>query len=59
MIVRYRSRAQEDIDGIYTRIAEDNPERAQRVEDAIRGHAEMLGMEPELGVATGHKDARR
>jgi plasmid stabilization system protein ParE len=59
MIVRYRSRAQEDIETIYRGIAEDNPGRAQRVEDGIRAHAEMLGREPELGVAMGHKDARR
>ena len=59
MRVRYIPRAQEDVDGIYEMIAQDNPERAQRVEAAIRTDAEMLGREPELGVATGHDDVRR
>ena len=59
MRVRFRSRAQADIDGIYESIAERNTDRAQRVEDAIRGAAELLSREPELGVATGHSDARR
>jgi plasmid stabilization system protein ParE len=59
MRVRYIPRAQSDVDEIYRSIAENNVERAQRVEDAIRAHGEMLGMEPELGVATGHNDMRR
>src|SRR5438309_746056 len=59
MMVRYRSRAQDDIENIYDRIARDNPPAAQRVESAIRGAGELLSRQPELGVAMGHKDARR
>ena len=59
MMVRYRNRAQADIDGIYDSIAERNTDRAQRVENAIRAAGELLGREPELGVATGHSEARR
>ena len=59
MKVRYIPRAQEDVDGIYESIAANNPDRAQRVEHAIQGAAELLGRKPGLGVATGHEDARR
>jgi len=59
MIVRYIPRARSDVDEIYEGIAKENPDRAQRVEDAIRAAAELLGTKPELGVATGHHDARR
>ena len=59
MIVRYRRRSQEDIENIFDRIAKDNPHAAVRVEDAIRAAGELLAMRPQLGVATGHKDARR
>lgn len=58
-MVRYRSRAQDDIENIYHRIARDNPPAAERVEDAIRAAGELLSTQPELGVAMGHKDARR
>ncbi len=59
MKVRYISRAQDDVDEIYESIAENNPDRAQRVEHAIRAAAELLGRKPGIGVATGHEDARR
>ena len=59
MMVRYRDRACEDIAGIYDWIARSDPRAAQQVEDAIHAAAELLGMKSELGVATGHRDARR
>jgi plasmid stabilization system protein ParE len=59
MMVRYRSRAQDDIENIYDRIARENPPAAQRVESAIRRAGELLSGQPELGVAMGHRDARR
>lgn len=58
-MVRYRTRAQEDINTIYTWIARDNEQAAQRVEDAIRAAGALLGERPELGVATGHRGTRR
>ena len=51
MKVRYIPRAQG--------IAANNPNRAQRVEHAVRTAAELLGRKPGLGVATGHEVARR
>jgi toxin ParE1/3/4 len=59
MNVRYIPRAQDDVDEIYESIAATNPDRARRVEHAIRAAAELLGRKPGLGVATGHEDARR
>ena len=59
MKVRYIPRARDDVDEIYEGIAASNPNRAQRVEHAIRAAAELLGRKPGLGVATGHEDARR
>lgn len=59
MIVRYRDRAKEDIANIHDRIARENKLAAQRVEDAIRDDAELIGVTPELGVATGYQDTRR
>ena len=59
MKVRYIPRAQDDVDEIYESISANNPDRAQRVEHAIRAAAELLGRKPGLGVATGHEDARR
>ena len=59
MMVRYRSRAQEDVADIYERIARDSATAAQRVENTIRRAVGMLAMEPELGVDIGHKETRR
>ena len=59
MMVRYRNRAREVIDELYERIAQGNPSVARRVEDAIRAAGELLAERPELGVATGRRDARR
>ena len=59
MMVRYRSRAQKDIESIYDNIARDNLGAAQRVEDAIHAAGDLLSKRPEIGVVTGHKDARR
>ena len=59
MKVRYIPRAQDDAAEIYERVAANNPNRAQRVEHAIRAAAELLGRKPGLGVAAGHEDARR
>ena len=59
MRVRYIPRARGDVDEIYESISAENPDRAQRVEHAIRAAAELLGRKPGLGVATGHEDARR
>ena len=59
MKVRYRDRARNDIDAMYARIERDNPEFAQRVENAIKIAGELLAERPELGVATGNEDARR
>src|SRR5256885_10852409 len=59
MKVRYIPRAQDDVDEIYEGIAAIKPNRAQRVEHAIRAATELLGRKPGLGVATGHEDARR
>ena len=59
MKVRYIPRAQDDVDEIYEGIAANNPNRAQRVEHAIRAAADLLGRKPGLGAATGHEDARR
>ena len=58
-MVRYRTRARDDIENIYHRIARDMPRVALRVEDGIRAAAELLASRPELGVATGHRDVRR
>ena len=59
MMVRYRSRAQEDVADIYDRIARDSAPAAQRVEDTIRRAVGMLAIEPELGVDIGHQQMRR
>lgn len=59
MMVRYRSRARDDIQSIYDQIARNNPPAARHVTNAIRAAGELLAAEPELGVAMGHKDARR
>ena len=58
-MVRYRSRARDDIDDIYIGIAQDSSERAERTEQAIRLAGELLGRQPELGVALGHRNVRR
>jgi plasmid stabilization system protein ParE len=59
MMVRYRSRAQEDVADIYNRIARESAAAAQRVENTIRLAVGMLAIEPELGVDIGHKEMRR
>lgn len=59
MIVRYRRRAQDDIEQIYDRIARDSTSAAERVENTIRRAIGMLAMEPELGVDPGHRETRR
>jgi plasmid stabilization system protein ParE len=55
MKVRYIPRAQDDVDEIYESIAAGNPNRAQRVEDAIRAAAELLGRKPGLVLQRGMK----
>jgi plasmid stabilization system protein ParE len=59
MMVRYRSRAQEDVADIYDRIARDSATAAQRVENTIRRAVGMLATEPELCVDIGHQQTRR
>jgi plasmid stabilization system protein ParE len=59
MMVRYRSRAQEDIEHIYDRIARDSESVEEQVENTIRRAVGMLAMEPELGVDLGHQQTRR
>ena len=59
MKVRYIPRARNDLANIYERIAQNNLERAQRIEDAIRATGELLGEQPGLGVATDEPHVRR
>ena len=59
MKVRYIPRARKDLADIYERIAQNNSERAQRIEDTIRVAGEMLAERPELGVATDEPNVRR
>jgi hypothetical protein len=53
MKVRYIPRAQDDVAEICEGIASSNPNRAQRVEHAIRAAAELLGRKPGRSVAKG------
>jgi toxin ParE1/3/4 len=49
MKLRYRRRAQLDIENIYDYIEERNPRAAAEVVARIRSAAERLGMQPYLG----------
>ena len=59
MRARYVPRAQRDVEEIYTRNVENSPDRARRVEVAMRGDVELIELNPEIGHATGHRQARR
>ena len=58
-MVRYRSRAQNDIERTYDAIARDSASSAQRVETTIGRAVGMLAMEPALGVDLGYRETRR
>ena len=59
MMVRYRSRARDDIERICKTIVRDNPAAAEHVQHAIRATGELLGEQPWLGVATDEPHVRR
>ena len=59
MKARYVPRAQRDVEEIYTRNVENRSERAKRVEVAIRSDVDRIEVNPEIGHATGHREARR
>ena len=60
MRVRYRSRAREDIRGIFNyRSLQHGLGVAVRVEIAIRSSAKILGEYPEFGRETNHRGVRR
>jgi plasmid stabilization system protein ParE len=59
MIVRYRRRAQDDVDNIYRHLATKNPAWPYQVDQPIRSAGLLLTQQPEMGVATDDLPARR
>ena len=59
MKARFVPRAQRDVEEIYARNVENSPQRAARVEAAMRGDVELMELNPEIGHAAGHRQARR
>lgn len=59
MRTRFVPRAQRDVEEIYGRNVENSPQRAIRVEAAMRADLELIEFNPEIGRATGHRQARR
>lgn len=58
MRVRFSSRARDELDAIYSYIAEHNPTAAQRVKTRIRAAAEQLGDFPYMARKTDRANVR-
>ena len=50
MKVRYTSRARHDIDEIFSYIAKQNPQAAQRVQAAILATISLVAVRPYIGI---------